>query len=239
MDIKLTKHDKRYIEGTDDVYSIMQRVLLRDNQIDQEKEHLWMIGMNQAGYILYIELIALGSYKSVDVEPMNVFRVAVMKNASRVILVHNHPSGSLTPSDADKDITDRLIQVGRILNIDLIDHLIITPKSYISFRSTKLMDELEQSLKYVPTYQVVERIRKEEKLIAKEKLAVANDKVKVAEEKAKIAKLAEKKEREQKERLVQALARKEVSVEQIAIIMEIDTKDVQKILRKKTVKAQK
>ncbi len=124
MDIKLTKHD----EGTDDVYSIMQRVLLRDNQIDQEKEHLWMIGMNQAGYILYIELIALGSYKSVDVEPMNVFRVAVMKNASRVILVHNHPSGSLTPSDADKDITDRLIQVGRILNIDLIDHLIITPK---------------------------------------------------------------------------------------------------------------
>ena len=87
-----------------------------------------MIGMNQAGYILYIELIALGSYKSVDVEPMNVFRVAVMKNASRVILVHNHPSGSLTPSDADKDITDRLIQVGRILNIDLIDHLIITPK---------------------------------------------------------------------------------------------------------------
>ena len=181
MDIKLTKHD----EGTDDVYSIMQRVLLRDNQIDQEKEHLCMIGMNQAGYILYIELIALGSYKSVDVEPMNVFRVAVMKNASRVILVHNHPSGSLTPSDADKDITDRLIQVGRILNIDLIDHLIITPKSYISFRSTKLMDELEQSLKYVPTYQVVERIRKEEKLIAKEKLAVERDKTKTAQQKAK------------------------------------------------------
>ena len=162
-----------------------------------------------------------------------------MKNLSRVILVHNHTPGSLIPSDTDKDITDRLIQVGRILNIDLIDHLIITPKSYISFCSTKLMDELEQSLKYVPTYQVVERIRKEEKLIAKEKLAVANDKVKVAEEKAKIAKLAEKKEREQKERLVQALARKEVSVEQIAIIMEIDTKEVQKILRKKTVKAQK
>lgn len=59
------------------------------------------------------------------------------------------------------------------------------------------MDELEQSLKYVPTHQVIERIRKEEKLIAKEKLAVANDKVKVAEENAKIAKLAEKKEREQ------------------------------------------
>ena len=222
MDIKLTKHDKRYIEGTDDVYSIMQRVLLRDNQIDQEKEHLWMIGMNQAGYILYIELIALGSYKSVDVEPMNVFRVAVMKNASRVILVHNHPSGSLTPSDADKDITDRLIQVGRILNIDLIDHLIITPKSYISFRSTKLMDELEQSLKYVPTYQVVERIRKEEKLIAKEKLAVANDKIKTAQaNEVKVLMSA-----------VSFLHSKQMTCTEIAQILNVSTQKVSNIVRK-------
>ncbi|MFQ1017967.1 JAB domain-containing protein [Gilliamella sp. BG7] len=102
-----------------------------------------------SGFILYIELIALGSYKSVNIEPMNMFRVAVMKNASRVILVHNHPSGSLIPSEADKDITDRLIQVAHILNIELTDHLIITPKTYISFRSIKLMEELEQSLKYV------------------------------------------------------------------------------------------
>ena len=220
MDIKLAKHDKRYIEGTDDVYNIMQRVLLRENKIDQEKEHLWMIGMNQAGYILYIELIALGTYKSVDVEPMNVFRVAVMKNASRVILVHNHPSGSLTPSDADKDITDRLIQVGRILNIDLIDHLIITPKTYISFRGTKLMDELEQSLKYVPTYQVIERIRREEKLIAKEKLAVANDKIKM--EKARREKL--------EHATANALLSKGVSVEDIAKIMDITVRKVEGIL---------
>ncbi len=225
MDIKLTKHDKRYIEGTDDVYSIMQRVLLRDNQIDQEKEHLWMIGMNQAGYILYIELIALGSYKSVDVEPMNVFRVAVMKNASRVILVHNHPSGSLTPSEADKDITDRLIQVGRILNIDLIDHLIITPKTYISFRSTKLMDELEQSLKYVPTYQVVERIRKEEKLIAKEKLAVERDKTKTEKAQKELA-LAQAKA------LANALFNKGVDIKTIAKLMEVTPKKVERILGK-------
>ena len=224
MDIKLTKHDKRYIEGTDDVYSIMQRVLLRDNQIDQEKEHLWMIGMNQAGYILYIELIALGSYKSVDVEPMNVFRVAVMKNASRVILVHNHPSGSLTPSEADKDITDRLIQVGRILNINLIDHLIITPKSYISFRSTKLMDELEQSLKYVPTYQVVERIRKEEKLIAKEKLAVERDKT-------KIEKARREKAESEKKILINALLKKGVSVDDIAKILGITVKNIKNYLK--------
>lgn len=222
MDIKLGKNDKRYIEGTDDVYNIMKNVLLRDNKIDQEKEHFWIVGMNLAGYILYIELIALGSYKSVDVEPMNVFRVAVMKNASRVIAVHNHPSGRLSPSVTDKDITDRLIQVGRILNIEFVDHLIISPLSYTSFRSIGLMDELEKSLKYVPTYQVVEQIRKEEKQIAKEKLDLEKNKTK-----------AEKERREKLELVtVKALLDKNVSIEDIAKIMEITPKAVNKVINK-------
>ena len=227
MDIKLAKNDKRYIEGTDDVYNIMKSVLLRDNKIDQEKEHFWIVGMNLAGYILYIELIALGSYKSVDIEPMNVFRVAVMKNASRVIAVHNHPSGRLSPSVTDKDITDRLIQVGRILNIEFVDHLIISPLSYTSFRSIGLMDELEKSLKYVPTYQVVEQIRKEEKQIAKEKVKSANDKAKTAKEETKI----ERKRREKLEStIVTILLDKGVSIEDIAKTMEITPQDVRKII---------
>ncbi|OTQ57628.1 JAB domain-containing protein [Gilliamella sp. A7] len=213
MDIKLAKNDKRYIEGTDDVYNIMKNVLLRDNKIDQEKEHFWIVGMNLAGYILYIELIALGSYKSVDVEPMNVFRVAVMKNASRVIAVHNHPSGRLSPSVTDKDITDRLIQVGRILNIEFVDHLIISPLSYTSFRSIGLMDELEKSLKYVPTYQVVEQIRKEEQRIARDKTKTVKDKAN-----------AEKKV------LINALLEKQVSIENIAEILEVTPKQVSKII---------
>ncbi|PIT14258.1 hypothetical protein BGI32_08035 [Snodgrassella alvi] len=222
MDIKLTKNDKRYIQNTDDVYSIMQRVLLRENKIDQEKEHFWIIGMNLRGYILYIELIALGTYKAVNIEPMNVFRVAVMKNASRVIIVHNHPSGSLTPSEDDKDTTDRLIQVARILNIELTDHLIITPRSYISFRTIRLMEELEQSLKYVPPYQVVERIRKEEKQIAKEQLAVEKSKTKA--------------EREKREKLmratVTALLDKGVPTEDIAKILEITPIAVERLINK-------
>ena len=224
MDIKLAKNDKRYIEGTDDVYNIMKNVLLRDNKIDQEKEHFWIVGMNLAGYILYIELIALGSYKSVDVEPMNVFRVAVMKNASRVIAVHNHPSGRLSPSVTDKDITDRLIQVGRILNIEFVDHLIISPLSYTSFRSIGLMGELEKSLKYVPTYQVVEQIRKEEKKIAKEKLELEKNKTKAEKERREKLELA----------TVTALIAKDVSIEDIAKIMDITPKAVEILLNRKS-----
>ena len=92
------------------------------------------------------------------------------------------------------------------------------------------MDELEQSLNYVPTYQVVERICKGEKLIAKEKLAVANDKIKAEKEKRKQA--------EQKiTSAIHFLKEKEITTEQIATILEIDVKEVQKTLKNKTLKA--
>ncbi|MBI0103271.1 JAB domain-containing protein [Gilliamella sp. W8145] len=220
MDIKLAKNDKRYIDGTSDVYNIMQRVLLRENQIDQEKEHFWIIGMNEAGYILYIELIALGTAKTVPAEPMNIYRVAVMKNATRVVAIHNHPSGRLPPSEADKDITDRLIQVGRILNITFVNHLIITPITYVSFKAEGWMDELEKSLKYVPTYQVIEQIRKEEQRIARDKIKFAQDKTKTVKDKAN----AEKKV------LINALLEKQVSIENIAKILEVTPKQVSKII---------
>ena len=175
----------------------MKYVLLL-TMIDQEKEHFLIIDMNLADCILYIELFTLKSYKPVDVEPMNVFRVAVMKNACRVIAVHNHPSGRLAPSEPDKDITDRLIQVGRILNIEFVDHLIISPVSYTSFRYIGLMDELKKSLKYVPTYQVVEQIRKKEQKIAEEKLVIEKDKAKSVREKARIERDQRKKSEKEK-----------------------------------------
>lgn len=236
MDIELTEQEKRRITQPVELYAIMQRILLRENEIDQEKEHFWIIGMNIAGYILYIELVALGSYKSVDVEPMNVYRVAVMKNACRVIAVHNHPSHNLQASEADEDITDRLIQVGKILNIELVDHLIISPENYSSFAEIGLMAKLEKSVRYVPTYQLIEQIRKEEKKIAKERLAIAQTKTKTAQEKAKqekeLRKQAEKKAENEKGLLIKTLIAKDVSIEDIAKILEITSQQVQDILYK-------
>ena len=148
--VKLTEQEKIKLLNSDDVYAIMQKILLRENKIDQEKEHLWIIGMNHKSKILYIELVSMGSVNTTTVEPMNVFRVAVLKGAIKAILIHNHPSGELKPSERDQDITDRLIQVGRIINIDVIDHLIITTKSFLSFVDTGLFKQLRESLKWVP-----------------------------------------------------------------------------------------
>ncbi|MCZ6803984.1 MAG: JAB domain-containing protein, partial [Proteobacteria bacterium] len=159
MNIKLTEQEKIKLLNADDVYAIMQKILLRENKIDQEKEHLWIIGMNNKSKILYIELVSMGSVNATTVEPMNVFRVAVLKGALKAILIHNHPSGELTPSATDEDITDRLIQVGRIINIEVIDHLIITPQSFLSFVDTGLFETLRDSLKWVPAYELIEKIR--------------------------------------------------------------------------------
>ncbi len=170
MNIKLTEAQKIKILNSDDVFEIMQKVLNRENKIDQDKEHFWIIGLAVNLKILFVELVSIGGVRSTVVEPMNVFRVAILKNAVSVILVHNHPSGELKPSSKDKDITDNLIQVGKIIRVQVDDHLIISRKSFLSFLDIGLFEELEKSLKYVPPYQIVEMIRKEEQKIRKEAL---------------------------------------------------------------------
>ncbi|WP_164998682.1 JAB domain-containing protein [Flavobacterium sp. 140616W15] len=240
MNVKITDKDKIEIGGARDLYGIMQRILLRENEIDREKEHFWMIGLNMANTILYIELVSMGSVRATQVEPMNVYRVAVLKGATSVLAVHNHPSGRMTPSDADKDVTDRLIQVGKILNIELLDHLIISPERYMSFLDVGLMDELEKSVKYVPTYQIEERIRKQVLEIKKEmektikektdKLKETNKKFKETTDKFKETAQTEKSLRiETENRVVANLLDKNMTVEEIAAILNLTLKEVEKI----------
>jgi len=160
MNVKLPDTDKIKILNSDDIYGIMQRVLLRENKIDQDREHFWVIGLASNNRILFIELISKGTINKTLVEPMEVFSFALQKRAVKIILAHNHPSGELKPSDGDKDITDRLIQVGIIVKTPVTDHLIISDNSYLSFADIGLLDELKESTKYVPAYEIEKRIKK-------------------------------------------------------------------------------
>lgn len=209
MTIELSDKQKIKLLNSDDVYTVMQGILLREEKIDQEKEHFWMIGLANNNRILYIELVSLGSVNAVTVEPMNVFRVAVLKGAVKAIIAHNHPSGELKPSDADKDLTDRLIQVGRILNIPVIDHLIISVNSYLSFVDTGLFEQLEDSTKWVPAFELIERIKKEEKKIRDQA---------VQEEKEKTIK-----------KVVKNARRKGLSVDDIAELTGLTPEEIAKI----------
>jgi DNA repair protein RadC len=184
MKLSISAQQKLKLLNADDVYAVMQKVLLREQKIDQDKEHFWMIGLASNHRMLYIELVSMGSVNAVTVEPMNVYRMAVQKGAVKVIFVHNHPSGELKASEADKDLTDRLIQVGRILNIEAIDHLIISKKSYLSFVDTNLFAQLQQSTKWVPQFEIIKRIKAEEKTIRDQavKEAITKEEIKRVKE---------------------------------------------------------
>ena len=160
MTIRL-KGEEIKIFCADDIYGIMQRILLRENKIDRNREHFWTISLDTAHKVLNIELVSLGSIKGTLVEPMEVFSVPLQKRAVRVILVHNHPSGEVKPSAADKDLTDQLIQCGLLLNVTVLDHMIITEKRYYSFADSGLLKELEESKKYVPEYKIRQELKKQ------------------------------------------------------------------------------
>ncbi len=162
MRVKLTKEQKIHVLNSQDIYKIMQQILLRENKIGRSKEHFWVVCLSYSNRILLIELATLGTMKKSVIDPTEVFSFALQKRASRVIMVHNHPGGSLEPSLEDKDITDRMYQAGRFLELPVIDHLIITEESYYSFADSGLLTKISMSKRYVlPFKQEEERIRKQ------------------------------------------------------------------------------
>ncbi len=159
MNIRVKPNTK--IESPEDLYEIMQRILKREQKTDRDREHFWTISLNNANTVLNIELVSMGSVNATIIEPMEVYSIPLQKRATRIILVHNHPAGTLKPSKSDKDITNRLIQAGRILHIEVLDHIIITEESFYSFTQSGLLEELEKSLEYVPAYKIKEQGQQE------------------------------------------------------------------------------
>ncbi|WP_080058123.1 RadC family protein [Spirosoma aerolatum] len=101
--------------------------------IDKPHEEFWILLMNRANEILRPVQISSGGISGTVADPKIIFKQALEHLASSIILFHNHPSGNLTPSQADKDLTRKLKDAGRILDIPVLDHLIFTDKAYFSF----------------------------------------------------------------------------------------------------------
>jgi len=96
------------------------------------KEQLRGLYLNSRYQVIYDEIISVGSLTSNIIHPREVFQPGIERGAVAIIIAHNHPSGSLEPTLADVEVTSQLVSAGRILGIDLIDHLIITTGGYVS-----------------------------------------------------------------------------------------------------------
>lgn len=96
------------------------------------KEHLRGLYLNSHNRIIHDEVISIGTINTNIVHPREVFRPAIEYSAAAVVLAHNHPSNIATPSAQDIEITNQLIHAGKILGINVLDHVIITKSTYVS-----------------------------------------------------------------------------------------------------------
>ena len=104
----------------------------RQNKIHRQKEYFWTVGLNAANDIEYIELVTIGTSNRNIVTPVQVLSLAAAKQCQKIVLCHNHPSGNLEPSEADILFTERMEKAAAILEIELLDHIIITETNYVA-----------------------------------------------------------------------------------------------------------
>ena len=124
------------VKKIDDVVQMLQGWLKTVDAFDREKEHFIVIQFNTRLVVRQVEVVTVGIINSCMVHPREVFKAALLANASAVLLAHNHPSGDPTPSPEDDIITHRLVLAGVLLGIEVLDHVVICDGSYVSYKAT-------------------------------------------------------------------------------------------------------
>lgn len=121
------------IKKSDDAASVARKFLA-----NEDREVFIALNLDRGGKINSIHVVSMGSASASIVEPREVFKAAILSNTSHIVLAHNHPSGDPQPSDEDRKVTLSLIEVGRLLGIKVVDHIIIGDGKYTSFGDTQL-----------------------------------------------------------------------------------------------------
>jgi DNA repair protein RadC len=120
--------EKPKIISSRDAYNVIAPLL-----IDLPHEEFWILTLNRGNKVLAREKISVGGVSSTVVDSKIVFRKAIEGQASAIILCHNHPSGNLFPSQTDIEITQKLVKAGKVIEVPILDHLIVSDRGYYSF----------------------------------------------------------------------------------------------------------
>jgi len=130
--IHLSEHPIKKISCAEDVFNLMY-----DKLKDKKEEHFYVLMLNNQNNIITEQEISKGILDASIIHPREVFRPAIKNAASKIILVHNHPSGNPEPSEEDLEITRRLVSSGEELGITILDHVIIGRNSYWNWIENK------------------------------------------------------------------------------------------------------
>jgi DNA repair protein RadC len=106
---------------------------------DLNHEEFWVLVLNRANVVIGMHCVSKGGLTGTLADGRIIFRIAIENRASGVILAHNHPSGNLRPSEADKQLTNKLINASKVMDVQILDHLIIAGNQYFSFADEGLI----------------------------------------------------------------------------------------------------
>ena len=139
--LKMVKEDSvpyevPVIRSPEEVYQAAKQLLALH---EKPQEHFCILCLNTKNKIVGVHTISIGSLNASIVHPREVFKAAILNNASRIICLHNHPSGDPEPSKEDIEITRRLVEAGEIIGIEVLDHVIIGEQRYLSMKERGLM----------------------------------------------------------------------------------------------------
>lgn len=126
--------DKKYVRSSQELASFLKSSLK-----DHPYEVFAVVFLNRANKIKHFEILSKGGLTHTIVDPRIVFAKALEVQATSMVLCHNHPSGSLRPSRADEEMTERIKNAGKLLDIQVIDHLIVSDEGYYSFADEGLI----------------------------------------------------------------------------------------------------
>ena len=126
--------DRVQIKSSTDVFAVMQAVLG-----DLPHEEFWVLFLNASNRVVKKICISRGGMTGTIADQRIIFREALLHKSTSIILCHNHPSGAVLPSDADRGLTRKVVDAGMLMDIKVLDHLIITEHEYYSFADEGLM----------------------------------------------------------------------------------------------------
>ncbi|MFH0866989.1 MAG: DNA repair protein RadC [Bacteroidota bacterium] len=126
--------NKKKISASKDVYDIFNPTLS-----DSAYEEFWILLLNRANKVIDKHCISEGGLTGTVADPSKIFKIAIENKAVGIILCHNHPSGNISPSESDNNITRKLKEGGKLLDISVLDHIIIGDEKYFSFADEGLI----------------------------------------------------------------------------------------------------
>ena len=120
--------------------SASAHTVLQEYFADTDREMFVVMLMDRKHGIIGLNTVSIGSLTASVVHPREVFKPAILSNASSILLSHNHPSGCPLPSQEDRALTVRLVQAGKLLGVDVLDHIIVGDGQYFSFADEGLLE---------------------------------------------------------------------------------------------------